>query len=139
MVWSRSRRRQLRQSFRRINPQPRRGVSASLSKAGSTRGSASVRISSRVSFLSEQLFATSKLAPRYLSDEAEARLPRDLLRQMAELGLPGMRVPAAFGGTESDFVSVGIAHEEICRAHFGAGYLVLMLVLISEIVAGSVS
>jgi cyclohexanecarboxyl-CoA dehydrogenase len=82
-------------------------------------------------------FATSKLAPRYLSDEAEARLPRDLLRQMAELGLPGMRVPAAFGGTESDFVSVGIAHEEICRAHFGAGYLVLMPVLISEIVAAA--
>lgn len=79
-------------------------------------------------------FAEAELAPRYLTDEAAGRLPRDLYARMAELGLPGMRVPADLGGTDSDFVSVGIAQEEVCRAHFGAGYFVLMPVLISEII-----
>jgi cyclohexanecarboxyl-CoA dehydrogenase len=57
-----------------------------------------------------------------------------MLARMAALGLPGMRVPASLGGSDADFVSIGIAHEEVGRAHFGAGYLILIPVLVSEIV-----
>jgi cyclohexanecarboxyl-CoA dehydrogenase len=84
-------------------------------------------------------FAEAELAPRYLSDEAEARFPRDLLAPLAELGVLGMRIPERYGGSEADFVSAGIASEEICRAHLGVGYLALIPVLVSEIVAGSAS
>jgi len=79
-------------------------------------------------------FAAAELAPTYLADEAEGRLRPELVSRMAALGLPGMRVPASLGGSDADFVSIGIAHEEVGRAHFGAGYLILIPVLVSEIV-----
>ena len=84
-------------------------------------------------------FAEAELAPRYLRDEAEARFPREVLAPLAELGVLGMRIPERHGGSESDFVSVGVASEEICRAHFGAGYLVLLPVLVSEVIVKTAS
>lgn len=82
-------------------------------------------------------FAQAELAPHYLADEAAERLRPRVLEQMIEMGLPGMRIPERHGGGGADFVSVGVAIEEICRAHFGAGYLILLPVLIAEIIAAA--
>ena len=41
---------------------------------------------------------------------------------MGELGLLGLRVPAALGGQEADLVTVGIAMEEIARGDFTCTY-----------------
>ncbi len=84
-------------------------------------------------------YAGAELAPRYLEDEAQGRFRREILADLAQLGLPGMYLPARYGGAGVDCVSCGIAVEEVCRAHFGAGYLLLLPILVGEIVnaAGS--
>jgi cyclohexanecarboxyl-CoA dehydrogenase len=65
-------------------------------------------------------FGRKVLAPRSREWDRTGEIDRDVLRQMGELGLLGFRVPAAYGGQETDFLTMGIAVEEIARADFGA-------------------
>ena len=58
-------------------------------------------------------FAASEVEP--LSDELdkESRFPHELVKQMAELGLMGVPIPAEFGGAGMDFVAYTIAVHEL--------------------------
>jgi cyclohexanecarboxyl-CoA dehydrogenase len=56
---------------------------------------------------------------------------------MGELGLLGLRVPAAYGGQESDFVTLGIAMEEIGRGDFACTYGIQLAGLAGEILGRS--
>ena len=56
---------------------------------------------------------------------------------MGELGLLGLRVPAAYGGQESDFVTFGIAMEEIGRGDFSCTYGIQLAGLAGEILGRS--
>jgi cyclohexanecarboxyl-CoA dehydrogenase len=56
---------------------------------------------------------------------------------MGELGLLGLRVPAAHGGQESDFVTFGIAMEEIGRGDFSCTYGLQLAGLAGEILGRS--
>lgn len=82
-------------------------------------------------------YAQAELAPRYLEDEAQGRFRREMLAGLAALGLTGICLPLRHGGGGADSVSAGIAIEEVCRAHFGAGYLILLPILIGEILHGA--
>ena len=48
--------------------------------------------------------------------EREGRFPKDLLKQMAELGLMGVNVPEQYGGVEAGVVAYSLAMMEIARA-----------------------
>ncbi|MFC1481246.1 acyl-CoA dehydrogenase family protein [Candidatus Neomarinimicrobiota bacterium] len=60
-------------------------------------------------------FAASEVEP--LSDELdkESRFPHELIKQMAELGLMGVPVPAAYGGADMDYVAYTIAVHELAK------------------------
>ncbi|HET8578784.1 MAG TPA: acyl-CoA dehydrogenase family protein, partial [Methylomirabilota bacterium] len=65
-------------------------------------------------------FGRKELAPRSREWDRTGELDRGVVRRMGELGLLGLRVPAEYGGQETDLLTMGIAVEEIARADFGS-------------------
>src|SRR3954463_166700 len=54
-----------------------------------------------------------EVAPKIRELDREHRFDRNILPQMAELGLLGCSVPAEYGGAGMDYVSLGLASEEL--------------------------
>lgn len=82
-------------------------------------------------------FARRDLAPHSAEWDRGGRFPWEAWRRMGELGLLGLRVPAAYGGQESDFVTFGIAMEEIGRGDFSCTYGIQLAGLAGEILGRS--
>jgi cyclohexanecarboxyl-CoA dehydrogenase len=80
-------------------------------------------------------FAARELAPHYRSRDEDIDFPRDLVRRLGAMGLLAPMVPHEYGGQALDYVSTGIAFEEISRADFNAGYVLLLSALVGAIVA----
>jgi cyclohexanecarboxyl-CoA dehydrogenase len=79
-------------------------------------------------------FARKELAPRSGHWDKTASFPWEAWRQMGELGVLGLRIPAAHGGTEGDLVTAGIAMEEIARGDFSCTYGIQLAGLAGEII-----
>src|SRR5437763_1647744 len=60
-------------------------------------------------------YAHDRLRPEYASYDRGTKYPRERLRELADLGITGLRVPAEYGGAEASYVMGGIAAEEIAR------------------------
>jgi glutaryl-CoA dehydrogenase (non-decarboxylating) len=58
-------------------------------------------------------WAAREVAPRIQQLDREHRFDRGLLAKMAELGLLGVCVPQRYGGAGMDYVSLGLACEEL--------------------------
>ncbi len=58
-------------------------------------------------------FAQERLAPGAARRDKEHSFPREELREMGELGLLGMLVPEAYGGSETGAIAYALAIEEI--------------------------
>lgn len=58
-------------------------------------------------------FAVERLAPYAAQWDRDGALPDEVVRQMGELGLLGMMVPAQWGGSYTDYVAYALALEEI--------------------------
>jgi glutaryl-CoA dehydrogenase (non-decarboxylating) len=58
-------------------------------------------------------WAAREVAPRIQQLDREHRFDRELLKKMAELGLLGVCVPAQYGGAGMDYISLGVACEEL--------------------------
>lgn len=84
-------------------------------------------------------WAGKVLAPHYQSDDKAATFRRQQATGMAAMGLTGLRIPGEFGGQEAPAVLAGIAAEEVGRADFNAGYLIINTALISDIVVRNAS
>lgn len=61
-------------------------------------------------------FCQNELKPRAAQTDHDARLPLDVIKKMAALGLLSLPVPEADGGPGLDTISAAIAIEEIGRA-----------------------
>jgi butyryl-CoA dehydrogenase len=61
-------------------------------------------------------FARTRVAPRAAAIDESGEYPRDLVREMAGLGLMAVTLDAAWGGGGRDYVSYALALEEIARA-----------------------
>jgi len=74
-------------------------------------------LSEEQDLLREQIrrFAEERIAPGVRERDRNHEFPRDLLREMGELGLLGMLVPEAYGGAGMDPLSYVVALEEIGR------------------------
>lgn len=79
-------------------------------------------------------WADKVLAPHYQADDKAAELRRRQVTDMAEMGLTGLRIPEEYGGQDATAVIAGIAAEEVGRADFNAGYLIINTALISDII-----
>jgi len=61
-------------------------------------------------------FARERVAPGARDRDRNQTFPVELLREMAELGLLGVNVPAAYGGAEAGAVSYALAMMEVAEA-----------------------
>jgi butyryl-CoA dehydrogenase len=61
-------------------------------------------------------FADKEIRPLAAAIDREARFPHETVRRMGALGLLGMTIPAAWGGSGADAVSYAVAIEEIAKA-----------------------
>jgi cyclohexanecarboxyl-CoA dehydrogenase len=82
-------------------------------------------------------FARRDLAPRSAAWDRTGEFPWEVWRRMGELGLLGLRVPAAYGGQDADFVTFGIAMEEIGRGDFACTYGIQLAGLAGQILGRS--
>lgn len=82
-------------------------------------------------------FARKELAPRSREWDRTGEFPWSAWRQMGELGLLGLRMPPAYGGQESDYLTFGLAMEEIARGDFGCTYGLQLAGLAGEIVGAN--
>ncbi|HEY8549394.1 MAG TPA: acyl-CoA dehydrogenase family protein [Vicinamibacterales bacterium] len=58
-------------------------------------------------------WAAREIAPRIAELDREHRFDRGILPQMAELGLLGICIPGEYGGAGMDYISLGLASEEL--------------------------
>ena len=82
-------------------------------------------------------FARKELQPRSAHWDKSGEFPWEAYRQMGELGLLGLRIPAAHGGQDSDYLTFGIAMEEIARGDFACTYGLQLAGLAGEILGRS--
>jgi cyclohexanecarboxyl-CoA dehydrogenase len=80
-------------------------------------------------------FARRELMPAYADRDKDADLPREVVRKLGELGLLAPMVDQRYGGQELDYVSLGIAFEELGRGDFNAAYVLLLSALVGAIIA----
>ena len=80
-------------------------------------------------------FAANELAPHYTSRDSDQDLPREVVLKLGSMGVLAPMVEERHGGQALDYVSLGIAHEEIARADFNAAYVLLLSGLVGAIVA----
>jgi cyclohexanecarboxyl-CoA dehydrogenase len=84
-------------------------------------------------------FARKELAPRSAAWDKSGDFPWDVWRQMGELGLLGLRTPSAYGGQEADYLTFGLAMQEIGRGDFGCTYGIQLAGLAGEILGRNAS
>ena len=58
-------------------------------------------------------FAEREVAPTIQEDDAKGFFNPDILKKMADLGLLGLTIPERYGGSGNDYVSLGLACEEL--------------------------
>src|SRR5581483_12114718 len=80
-------------------------------------------------------FARRELLPSYQARDRDEDLPPALVRKLGELGVLAPMADPKHGGAGLDYVSLGIAHEEIARGDFNAAYVMLLAALVGVIVA----
>ncbi len=69
-------------------------------------------------------FVDEEVVPRAPEIDQTDEFPRDLVDQMAELGLMGMPIPEEYGGAGLDYHAYAMALEEISRGSGGLGTIV---------------
>ena len=70
-------------------------------------------------------FATNEVKPLAAQIDEEGKIPPEVLKKMAELGLFGITIPEEYGGSGGDYLSMAVAAEEVCRASASVGTLFL--------------
>ena len=84
-------------------------------------------------------YATERLRPEYAEWDRGTPYPRSRVRELAELGITGLRVPAAYGGAEASYVMGGIAAEELARGDYNVTLFVQLSMIAADLVTAHAS
>ena len=79
-------------------------------------------------------FSDRVLRPRAAEFERAERVPAEVLKEMAELGLMGVNVPAALGGSEAGAVSYALAMREIARGCAATAVTMAVTNMVAEVI-----
>ena len=74
-------------------------------------------------------YIQERLRPMSARWDRGERLTRDVIRELGELGVLGIRVPLALGGSEASYMLAGIAAEELARGDLSITLLLQWSVL----------
>jgi cyclohexanecarboxyl-CoA dehydrogenase len=78
-------------------------------------------------------FALEKLLPNYTRWDRGERFEKAALKELADLGLLGLRIPERFGGQNLDFVTCGMLNEEVARGDFNYTLFLQLSMIIAEL------
>ena len=78
-------------------------------------------------------FAEKEVAPRAAEIDRSDEWPRDLYRRLAELGLLGMMLPVAYGGSGADTLTWTLCQEELARASAAVAHTQLLCELMGQL------
>lgn len=82
-------------------------------------------------------FARERLLPEYAVWDRGAPYPRERLRELAGLGITGMRVPAQYGGLEASYTMAGIAAEELSRGDHNVSLILQLSLIAGDLLSAS--
>ena len=71
-------------------------------------------------------FATNEIEPVAAEIDEREEFPSEIIKKMAEMGLLGLTIPEAYGGSGMDFTSEVVVAEELCRASASVGTIYLV-------------
>ena len=80
-------------------------------------------------------FADRTLRPVAAKMDEEGELDLGLLRELAELGLMGVNIPASLGGAEAGVVSYAVAMMEIARGCASTAVTMAVTNMVGEVIA----
>ena len=74
-------------------------------------------------------FAQKEIVPGARERAKLEEVPRDLLKRIGDVGFLGVNLPEKYGGGGADWVSLGIAMEELCKAEFVLSFFMILPVM----------
>ncbi|HEX6210962.1 MAG TPA: acyl-CoA dehydrogenase family protein [Methylomirabilota bacterium] len=87
----------------------------------------------RLTAATVRAFADKEVAPRAAAIDRTDEFPRDLYRRLADLGLLGLTLPAAYGGAGADTLTWTLCQEELARASAAVAHGQLLCTILSEL------
>ena len=81
-------------------------------------------------------FAMERLLPDMARWRSEP-YPRELLRELGELGVLGLKVPQEYGGSGASYVTAGVAAEELSRGDFNISYFIQLSTIGAGLLQGA--
>ena len=78
-------------------------------------------------------FALEKLLPHYARWDRGELFAKATLKELAALGLLGLRIPEKFGGRRTNFVTCGMLNEEVARGDFNYTLFLQIEAIITEL------
>jgi alkylation response protein AidB-like acyl-CoA dehydrogenase len=79
-------------------------------------------------------FARSTIAPRAKAIDEEGSIPKELLEELAKLGLMGVNVPEALGGAEAGVVAYSLAMSEVAAACASTAVTMAVTNMVNEVI-----
>ena len=84
-------------------------------------------------------YARDRLRPEYPLWDRGNPYPPERLKELAELGITGLRVPAEYGGSGASYVMAGVAAEELARGDYNVTLFIQLSMIAADILAGHAS
>lgn len=81
-------------------------------------------------------FAKEKLLPNYTRWDRGEKIGREEIKEVARLGIFGLRAPEQFGGQEASYATCGLVAEELSRGDFNYSLFVQIGLIACELLAG---
>src|SRR5687768_11010778 len=79
-------------------------------------------------------YAARAIAPRARTIDRDAKIPRELLQGLAELGLLGVNVPEDLGGAGAGAVAYSLAMTEIAKACASTAVTMAVTNMVAEVI-----
>jgi alkylation response protein AidB-like acyl-CoA dehydrogenase len=79
-------------------------------------------------------FAKERIAPQARTLDREERFPTELFKELAELGLMGVNIPARYGGAEAGVVAYALAMMEVSAADASASVAMSVTNMCAELI-----